>query len=130
MATQDRFAPGSSVGLLEFGAFSSAELHSRFVLGLIVVADDHCCLYWHQRSSATAIAFSPEAHRGNTGHPLCADACQHVPTQATIRVGWRIMAQSNQVLRGACRQRQTAKGGLSFPRLARRQAHSSFSSVQ
>lgn len=43
-ATQDRFAPGSSVELLEFGAFSSAELHSRFVLDLIVVADDHCCL--------------------------------------------------------------------------------------
>ena len=45
MATQDRLAPGSSVGLLEFGAFSSAEFHSRFVLDLIVVADDHCCLY-------------------------------------------------------------------------------------
>ena len=43
-ATQDRFAPGSSVGLLEFGAFSSAEFHSHFVLDLIVVADDHCCL--------------------------------------------------------------------------------------
>ena len=45
MATQDRFAPGSSVELVEFGAFSSAGFHSRFVLDLIVVADDHCCLY-------------------------------------------------------------------------------------
>ena len=44
MATQDRFAPGSSVELFEFGAFSSAGFHSRFVLDLIVVADDHCCL--------------------------------------------------------------------------------------
>jgi len=44
-ATQDRFAPGSSVGLVEFGAFSSAEFRSRFVLDLITVADDHCCLY-------------------------------------------------------------------------------------
>ena len=43
-ATQDRFAPGSSVGLLEFGAFSSAEFHSLLVLDLITVADDHCCL--------------------------------------------------------------------------------------
>ena len=43
MATQDRFAPGSSVGLLEFGAFCSAEFHSRFVLDRINVADDHCC---------------------------------------------------------------------------------------
>lgn len=42
--TQDRFAPGSSVGLLEFGAFSSAEFHSRFMLDLIVVADDRWCL--------------------------------------------------------------------------------------
>ena len=40
MATQDRFAPGSSVELVEFGAFSSAGFHSRFVLDLIVVADD------------------------------------------------------------------------------------------
>ena len=43
-ATQDRFAPGSSVGLLEFGAFSSGGFRSRFVLDLIAVADDHCCL--------------------------------------------------------------------------------------
>lgn len=44
MATQGRCAPGSSVGLLEFGAFSSAEFYSRFILDLITVADDHCCL--------------------------------------------------------------------------------------
>jgi hypothetical protein len=36
------------------------------------------------------------------------------------------MAQFNQVLRGACRLRMTAKGGFSLPRLAHRQAHSSF----
>ncbi len=78
-----------------------------------------------QRSSASAIVFSPGAHRGNTGHPLCADACQQVPTQATTRVGWRIMAH-NQVLRGACRLRKTAKGGFSIPRLAPRQAPSIF----
>lgn len=40
------------------------------------------------------------------------------------------MAQLNQALRGACRLRQTAKGGFSLPRLATRQAHSSFPSVQ
>lgn len=45
MATQDRFAPGGSVGLIEFGAFSYAEFHSSLVLDLITVADDHCCLY-------------------------------------------------------------------------------------
>ncbi len=44
MATQDRLAPGSSVGLIEFGAFSSVGFRSRFVLDLIVVADDQCCL--------------------------------------------------------------------------------------
>ena len=44
MATQDRFAPGSSVGLLEFGAISSGGFRSRFVLNLITAADDHYCL--------------------------------------------------------------------------------------
>jgi hypothetical protein len=44
MATKGRFAPGSSVGLLEFGAFSSVGFRSRFVLDLIAVADDHYCL--------------------------------------------------------------------------------------
>ena len=38
MATQDRFAPGSSVGLLEFGAISSGGFRSRFVLNLITAA--------------------------------------------------------------------------------------------
>ncbi|ABA74740.1 hypothetical protein Pfl01_3002 [Pseudomonas fluorescens Pf0-1] len=57
---------------------------------------------------------------------MCADACQQVPTQATTRVGWRIMAQLNQVLRGAYRLRKTAKGGFSLPRLAPRRAHCSF----
>ena len=44
MATQDRLAPGSSVELSEFGALFSVESCSHFVLDLIVVADDHCCL--------------------------------------------------------------------------------------
>ncbi len=44
-ATQDRFAPGSSVGLLEFGAFSINGITFLFVLDLIIVADDRCCIY-------------------------------------------------------------------------------------
>lgn len=43
-ATQDRCAPGSSVELVEFGAFSINGISFLFVLDLINMADDRCCL--------------------------------------------------------------------------------------
>ena len=118
MATQDRLAPGSSVGLVEFGAFSSLEKLSHVVLDLIVVADDRYCL--HQAIAVIRsrdriqLRSPPEKHwapfvRG------CVPACSD-PGHDKGRLANRYAVK--QALRGALRLRNTVKGGFSFPRLA------------
>ena len=93
MATQDRFAPGSSVELFEFGAFSSAEFSSRFLLDLIVVADDHCCLY----PAIAVIRFGDRIQSrsppGKEGGTLCARMRASMfrprPRQGSVGESWR-----------------------------------------
>ena len=130
MATQDRLAPGSSVGLSEFGALFSVDSCSHFVLDLIVVADDHCC-----RCQATAvIRFSdriqPRSPPGKHWAPFVRGC---VPAGSDPGHDKGRLANHdavNQALRGVVRLRKTVKGGLSVPRLAPCQAPSSLFSFQ
>ena len=129
MATQDRFAPGSSVELVEFGAFSSAGFHSRFVLDLIVVADDHCCLY-----PATAVIrfgdrIQSRSPPGKHWAPFVR-GCVPAGTDPGHDKGRLANHDAvNQALRGAVRLRKTVKGGFSLPRLAPAPGPSSLFSV-
>ena len=92
-ATQDRLAPGSSVKLFEFGVSSSAGSRSRFLLDLIVVADDHCCLYPAIAVIRFCDRIQSRSPPGKEGGTLCARMRASMfrprPRQGSVGESWR-----------------------------------------